>query len=257
MPAPTSSPPLRLDHGQRRRSRSAWPRTSRCSRPACAAPSRPAPGNRRGSGAMTRLQRLRPAGRSADDDHVDRGGAAAAPAERCSMRAGGASDRRCIGARGRRLDLLDQLLGDLEQPVGRERRRLLNEIDGAGVERGEHLFAGAAGDADDEDRHRPDAPSVLRTKATPSIAGMFRSQVTTSGLSSAIISSASAPSRAVPTTSMNGLRESICLTTLRTYAESSTTTTRTMSVIELRSFHRAFLDVHECARRPAPVRTGR
>ena len=55
-----------------------------------------------------------------------------------------------------------------------------------------------------------------RTKSVPSICGMFRSQVTTSGFSSATCSSASTPSRAVPTTSMNGLRSSICLTTLRT-----------------------------------------
>ena len=55
-----------------------------------------------------------------------------------------------------------------------------------------------------------------RTNPTPSMLGMIRSQVTTSGFSSATSSSASTPSRAVPTTSMNGLRDSICLTTLRT-----------------------------------------
>ena len=36
------------------------------------------------------------------------------------------------------------------------------------------------------------------------------------GLELATSSSASRPSRAVPTTSMNGLRDSICVTTLRT-----------------------------------------
>ena len=56
----------------------------------------------------------------------------------------------------------------------------------------------------------------VRTKVRPSITGMFRSQVTTSGRSSSTRSSASAPSRAVPTTSMNGLRDSIWATTLRT-----------------------------------------
>ena len=55
-----------------------------------------------------------------------------------------------------------------------------------------------------------------RTNATPSITGMFRSQVTTSGRRVSTSSSASPPSRAVPTTSMNGLRSSICDTTFRT-----------------------------------------
>jgi hypothetical protein len=64
------------------------------------------------------------------------------------------------------------------------------------------------------------------TNATPSIPGMLRSQVITSGRSASAISSASSPSREVPTTSRNGLRDSIWLTILRTYAESSTTSTR-------------------------------
>ena len=55
-----------------------------------------------------------------------------------------------------------------------------------------------------------------RTKATPSISGMFKSQVMTSGFSSGASSSASCPSRAVPTTSTNGLRVSICVIILRT-----------------------------------------
>ncbi len=38
----------------------------------------------------------------------------------------------------------------------------------------------------------------------------------TSGSISSASSSASRPSRAVPTTSTNGLRDSICVTTLRT-----------------------------------------
>jgi hypothetical protein len=55
----------------------------------------------------------------------------------------------------RRFDLFDQLLGDLEQPIGRQGGRLLDEVDGAGVEGGQHLFPGTAGDADHQDRHRP------------------------------------------------------------------------------------------------------
>src|SRR6185436_593394 len=47
-----------------------------------------------------------------------------------------------------------------------------------------------------------------------------------SGFSSMTRSSASWPSRAVPTTSMKGLRVKIWVTTFRTYAESSTTRTR-------------------------------
>src|SRR5580765_2851780 len=65
-----------------------------------------------------------------------------------------------------------------------------------------------------------------RTNPTPSRFGMIRSQVTTSGFSSTTRSSASCPSRAVPTTSRNGLRVKIWVTTFRTYAESSTTRTR-------------------------------
>ena len=67
-----------------------------------------------------------------------------------------------------------------------------------------------------------------RTNATPSISGMLRSHVMTSGRISSATSSASRPSRAVATTSRNGLRDSICVTTLRTYAESSTTRTLVM-----------------------------
>jgi hypothetical protein len=54
------------------------------------------------------------------------------------------------------------------------------------------------------------------TKRTPPISGMFRSQVMTSGVSSRASSSASRPSRAVATTSTNGLRDSICVTIFRT-----------------------------------------
>jgi hypothetical protein len=52
-------------------------------------------------------------------------------------------------------------------------------------------------------------------KPTPSVPGMIRSQVTTSGLSCSTSSSASSLSRAVPTTSSVGLRDSISFTTLR------------------------------------------
>src|SRR3954467_6758625 len=67
-----------------------------------------------------------------------------------------------------------------------------------------------------------------RTNSTPPRRGMVRSQVMTSGFSSAVISRASTPSRAMPTTSMKGLRESISRTTLRTKGESSTTSVRMM-----------------------------
>src|SRR6185436_1910429 len=86
-----------------------------------------------------------------------------------------------------------------------------------------------------------------RTKDTPSITGMFRSEVTTSGRSSCTRPSASSPSRAVPTTSTKGLRPSICDTTLRTYAESSTTSTRTISGIRLLCAGLRALDVDERA----------
>jgi hypothetical protein len=46
------------------------------------------------------------------------------------------------------------------------------------------------------------------TNATPSISGMTRSHVTTSGSSSSTITRASTPLRAVPTTSRKGLRDS-------------------------------------------------
>jgi hypothetical protein len=72
-----------------------------------------------------------------------------------------------------------------------------------------------------------------RRKSSPSSCGMLRSSVTTSGRSCSTSSSASAPSRAAPTTSRNGLRESICRTTLRTNAESSTISTRTTPLIKL------------------------
>ena len=62
----------------------------------------------------------------------------------------------------------------------------------------------------------------LCTKPTPSNSGMVKSQVTTSGFSSSTICSASSPFRAMPTTSMYGLRESISFTTFLTKAESST-----------------------------------
>src|SRR5881227_1443197 len=75
--------------------------------------------------------------------------------------------------------------------------------------------------------------------------GMFRSHVTTSGLSSSTRSSASRPSRATPTTSTKGLRLSICDTTLRTYAESSTTSARTMSAIDVLPWPDRRLHIHE------------
>src|SRR5689334_1822674 len=55
---------------------------------------------------------------------------------------------------------------------------------------------------------------------------MTKSQVITSGFSSAAMASASSPSRAIPTTSMKGLRERISRTTFRTNAESSTMSVR-------------------------------
>ena len=51
--------------------------------------------------------------------------------------------------------------------------------------------------------------------ATPSVPGMIKSHVTTSGRSRSTISSASSPSLAAPTTSIDGCRDSISLTTLR------------------------------------------
>ena len=74
---------------------------------------------------------------------------------------------------------------------GRERGRFLDEVDRARVERVQHLLAGLAGDADDDDRHRPARHLGASRKPTPSSSGMFRSQVTTSGLSSSTRSSAS------------------------------------------------------------------
>ncbi len=59
-------------------------------------------------------------------------------------------------------------------------------------------------------------PICACTNETPSITGMLRSHVITSGASSFASSSPSCPSRAMPTTWMNGLRDSICDTTLRT-----------------------------------------
>ena len=54
------------------------------------------------------------------------------------------------------------------------------------------------------------------TNASPSMFGIIRSHVTTSGFSASTCSSASRPSRAVPTTSTDGLRDNICVTTFRT-----------------------------------------
>ena len=75
-------------------------------------------------------------------------------------------------------------LGDLEQPLGRERRRLLDEVDRTGVERLQHQLAGLAGDAHDDDRQRA-ARHLLASRSRPRRdCGMIRSQVTTSGFSS-------------------------------------------------------------------------
>ena len=53
-----------------------------------------------------------------------------------------------------RLHLVDQLVGDVHQLLGRERRRLLHEVDRAGVERRQDLLPGFRRDADDDDRDR-------------------------------------------------------------------------------------------------------
>src|SRR5262249_9493278 len=76
---------------------------------------------------------------------------------------------------------------------------------------------------------------------SPPVPGIIRSTVSTSGLNSCTISKASSPSRAIPTTSMKGLRLNICLMTFRTYAESSTINTRKMRSIQ----SPLLLDVHE------------
>ena len=122
------------------------------------------------------------------------------------------------------LHLADEFVGHIEQTAGGERGRLLHEVDRAGIERRKHLLLRVAGDADENDRNRRRA-ICCRTKVAPSICGMLRSQVTTSGFSSRRV-------RALPARHARshhfdeGTLESICLTTLRTYAESSTTSTR-------------------------------
>ena len=76
---------------------------------------------------------------------------------RARTRGAAAAARRRAAAQRRlrrRLHLVDQLVSDVQQLVGGERRRLLHEVDRAGVERRQHLFASLAGDADDDDRHR-------------------------------------------------------------------------------------------------------
>jgi hypothetical protein len=52
------------------------------------------------------------------------------------------------------------LVADFEQALGRQRRRLLHEINRARIERRQHLRPGLGRDADDHDRHRP--PRHLR-----------------------------------------------------------------------------------------------
>src|SRR5579884_1170843 len=84
---------------------------------------------------------------------------------------------------------------------------------------------------------------------------MLRSSVITSGRSCSTSSKASSPSRAAPTTSRNGLRESICRTTLRTKAESSTISTRTTPAMpppSLLHVHKRPADLLQLERRAHP-----
>ena len=67
---------------------------------------------------------------------------------------------------------------------------------------------------------------IRRSVSMPSMRGISRSSVTTSGRSSSIFFRAKAPSMAVPTTSMEGSRARIAGISFRIKAESSTTRTR-------------------------------
>ena len=128
--------------------------TSRCSRPACACTIAIGTGKSAGSRGMTSLS---PCGPPVEMPITTMSTGRRRRAAR-AVRRGGASARagaiRAASARRGRLDLFDQLLGHVEQPLARQRRRLLQEVDRAGIERGQHLLAGAVGDAHDDDRDR-------------------------------------------------------------------------------------------------------
>src|SRR6266705_3088212 len=72
---------------------------------------------------------------------------------------------------------------------------------------------------------------MRRSASIPSMRGISRSSVTTSGRSSSIFFNANAPSMAVPTTSMEESRARIAGISLRISAESSTTRTRMRSLM--------------------------
>ena len=188
MPGDAACPPR-----PRRRSaptpRPACARTSPCSRRACAGPSRPAPGKSAGSRGMTAFERLRPAGRHADHDDV--------PSRPRLGR------RRVVRRRGRRRGTRP---GHGRAPPPSPWRRARRRSRAAGRWR-----ARSASARSPPRRHRAPqhllAPTSLamltrtigtgwraiccRTNSTPSIPGMLKSQVTTSGFSSATRSSAS------------------------------------------------------------------
>ena len=67
---------------------------------------------------------------------------------------------------------------------------------------------------------------IMRSVSMPSIRGISRSSVTTSGRNSSTFFSANAPSMAVPTTSICGSRAKMLGISFRISAESSTTKTR-------------------------------
>ena len=129
------------------------------------------------------------------------------------------------------LDLGDEVIRHVQDALGGQRRRLLDHVHRPGVHARmtcSPLSLAALSRTTGTGRRA----ICRRRKSSPSISGMFRSRVTTSGRSCSTNSSASAPSRAAPTTSRKGLRQSICRTTLRTYAESSTISTRTTPAID-------------------------
>ena len=160
-------------------------RTSRCSRRACAAPSRPGPGNRRGSAGDQRPQRLRPAGGDADDDQIGRErrpGTSAAPAatrraapsrapQTRDMRHAGGGRRpwRSARRRSRRPGRWRARWASARSPRPRPRARPAP----ARPTRARCCTPR---------RGRGGAPSARCRNSTPSIPGIIRSSVTTSGL---------------------------------------------------------------------------
>ena len=123
---------------------------------------------------------------------------------------------RCCrsGAPRGRNDLGDELVGHIENLVRRQRRRLLNEVKRAGIETTQHTLARLRRDADDDDRHRPNA-ICRRMNSTPSTPGMIRSQVTTSGRSRSTMFECLLAIAGRADDLDDGLRDSISLTTLR------------------------------------------